>query len=124
MDILVDTHVFLWSICEPAKLKERQKLELETPSNRVWLSSVSITEIMIKASLGKLNFDLDLLEAAQLSGYELLDFSAADAVPLRDLPFHHRDPFDRMLISQAIVRGYAVMSNDDKFGLYPCKLIG
>jgi len=123
MDIIVDTHIFLWSLSEPSRLTEQQRAELETPVNTIWLSSVSVTEIMIKSSLGKLSFDFDLLEAARASGYELLEYSAEDALPLKDLPFHHKDPFDRMIISQAMVRGYPVMSNDLQFSRYPCKLL-
>jgi len=123
MDIIVDTHIFLWSLSEPSRLTEQQRVELETPVNTIWLSSVSVTEIMIKSSLGKLSFDFDLLEAARASGYELLEYSAEDALPLKDLPFHHKDPFDRMIISQAMVRGYPVMSNDLQFSRYPCKLL-
>ena len=123
MDIIVDTHIFLWSLSEPSRLTEHQRVELETPVNTIWLSSVSVTEIMIKSSLGKLSFDFDLLEAARASGYELLEYSAEDALPLKDLPFHHKDPFDRMIISQAMVRGYPVMSNDLQFSRYPCKLL-
>jgi len=123
MDIIVDTHIFLWSLSEPSRLTEQQRAELETPVNTIWLSSVSVTEIMIKSSLGKLSFDFDLLEAARASGYELLEYSAEDALPLKDLPFHHKDLFDRMIISQAMVRGYPVMSNDLQFSRYPCKLL-
>jgi PIN domain nuclease of toxin-antitoxin system len=123
MDIIVDTHIFLWSLSEPSRLTEQQRVELETPVNTIWLSSVSVTEIMIKSSLGKLSFDFDLLEAARASGYELLEYSAEDALPLKDLPFHHKDPFDRMIISQSMVRGYPVMSNDLQFSRYPCKLL-
>ncbi|MEY2908139.1 MAG: hypothetical protein RLZZ602_662 [Pseudomonadota bacterium] len=123
MDIIVDTPIFLWSLSEPSRLTEQQRVELETPVNTIWLSSVSVTEIMIKSSLGKLSFDFDLLEAARASGYELLEYSAEDALPLKDLPFHHKDPFDRMIISQAMVRGYPVMSNDLQFSRYPCKLL-
>jgi len=123
MDIIVDTHIFLWSLSEPSRLTEQQRVELETPVNTIWLSSVSVTEIMIKSSLGKLSFDFDLLEAARASGYELLEYSAEDALPLKDLPFHHKDLFDRMIISQAMVRGYPVMSNDLQFSRYPCKLL-
>ena len=123
MNIIADTHVFLWSLSEPSKLHELQRAEIEIPTNTIWLSSVSIAEIMIKASLGKLSFSLDLLAAARDSGYEFLEYSAEDALPLRDLPFHHKDPFDRMIISQALTRGYSVMTNDEKFRSYSCKLI-
>ena len=123
MNIIIDTHVFLWALSDPTKLSERHLAELETPANVIWLSSVSITEIMIKASIGKLRVDFDPIAIAEQSGFELLDYSASDALPLKELPFHHRDPFDRMLISQSLSRGYRVMTEDSKFASYGCKLV-
>jgi PIN domain nuclease of toxin-antitoxin system len=79
---------------------------------------------MIKASLGKLTVDFDPVEQAEACGFELLDFSARDAALLRDLPFHHRDLFDRMLIAQSLARKYYIMSSDAKFASYDCRLIG
>ena len=107
----------------PERLSPRQRSELESRANIVYLSSVSIAEIMIKASLGKLRFDHDVLDCVEQLGLELLDFSAADAVLLKDLPFHHRDPFDRMLIVQSMARGFRLMSSDRRFADYGCSLI-
>ena len=82
-----------------------------------------MTEIMIKASIGKLTINFDPVVIAEKSGFEMLDYSASDALPLKALPFHHRDPFDRMLISQSLSRGYQVMTEDSKFQSYDCKLV-
>ena len=123
MNILLDTHIFLWAIAEPSRLSETQISELETASNRVYVSAVSVTEIMIKASLGKITVDFNPVEIAEKSGFELLSFSGNDALPLASLPFHHRDPFDRMLIAQSIVRNLPIMTNDSKFSAYDLKLI-
>lgn len=123
MNILLDTHIFLWAIAEPSRLSKSQISELETASNRVYVSAVSITEIMIKASLGKISVAFDPVEIAEKSGFELLSFSGNDALPLASLPFHHRDPFDRMLIAQSIVRNLPIMTNDGKFSAYDVKLI-
>jgi len=79
--------------------------------------------MMIKASPGKLPINFDPVDMAEQSGFELLDFSARDAMPLKALPFHHKDPFDRMLIAQAISRNYSMMTHDPKFNLYECKLV-
>lgn len=92
-------------------------------TNIIYVSAVSIAEIMIKSSVGKLEVDFDPEEMARHSGFELLDFSANDALPLKELPFHHRDPFDRMLISQGIARDYQIMTHDPKFGMYDCKVL-
>jgi PIN domain nuclease of toxin-antitoxin system len=78
---------------------------------------------MIKTSIGKLQFNFNPVEMAQKSGFELLDFTGNDALPLKDLPFHHRDPFDRMLISQSMTTKYPIMTNDRKIKLYECQVI-
>jgi len=123
MNIIIDTHIFLWALSSPARINKRKRAELETAANTVYVSSVSIVEIMIKSSLGKLPIDFDPVDMAEQSGFDLLDFSGKDALPLKDMPFHHKDPFDRMLIAQSISRNYAIMTDDAKFSMYKCKLL-
>ncbi len=77
---------------------------------------------MIKSSIGKLEINFDPIEIAKQSGFELLDFLAEDTLALKELPFHHKDPFDRMLISQALNRKYALMTDDAKMAKYDCRL--
>ena len=96
---------------------------MEDPTNTVYVSSISITEIAIKASLGKLELVFDPLDAAEKSGFEMLDFSAKDALLLKDLPFHHRDPFDRMLITQAISRKLIIATQDSIIDQYDCRTL-
>jgi len=96
---------------------------LKTLSNTIYVSSVTITELMIKSSIGKLQIDFDPIAIAKESGFEMLDFSGEDALALKEMPFHHKDPFDRMLISQAMNRKFYLMSDDGKFDAYDCKLI-
>ena len=121
--ILLDTHIFLWALGNPAKIREKSRIEIETLSNVVFVSSISIAEIMIKSSVGKLRVDYDPVEKAQACGFEILDFRANDALLLNELPFHHRDPFDRMLISQSLANGYPIVTDDSKFSAYDCKLL-
>ncbi len=123
MRIIIDTHIFLWAIAEPHKIKPEKRTQVETPTNTIYVSAVSITEIMIKASMGKLDVHFDPVAAAKESGFELLPLTGEDALSLQDLPFHHKDPFDRMLIAQSISRNYALMSDDKRFSAYDCKLI-
>ncbi len=123
MKILIDTHIFLWAIAEPHKLSTAHRAELETLSNIIYVSSITIVEIMIKTSLGKLDIDFDPIAIVEKSGFELLDFSAHDAMALKDMPFHHKDPFDRMLIAQSMNNKFRIMSDDSKFKHYNCKLI-
>jgi PIN domain nuclease of toxin-antitoxin system len=123
MKIIIDTHIFLWALSEPSKLEKSKRDQIELLSNTIYVSSISVTEIMIKASIGKLTIDFDVLEMIEKSGFEQLDFTATDALGLKEMPFHHKDPFDRMLISQAQANGFFIMSDDSKFTMYDCKLI-
>ncbi len=123
MKIIVDTHIFLWSLAEPSKISQSKLRELESPTNIIYVSSVTIAELMIKSSIGKLQIDFNPVDMALQSGFELLDFSGNDALLLKDLPFHHRDPFDRMLIAQSIAGKYPFMTDDSKIKLYECKVI-
>ena len=123
MKLLLDTHTFLWALSQPNRLSKKQIAAMEDPTNKVYVSSISITEIAIKASLGKLELSFDPIDAAERSGFEMLDFSAKDALILKDLPFHHRDPFDRMLIAQAISRKLIIATQDSRIDQYDCQTL-
>jgi PIN domain nuclease of toxin-antitoxin system len=123
MKVIIDTHIFLWALSAPSKIARNKLNILESPTNVIYVSSISIAEIMIKASIGKLQIDFDPVDLAEQSGFELLDFSGQDALQLKNLPFFHRDPFDRMLISQSIATKHPLMTDDDKIKLYQCKVI-
>lgn len=123
MNVIIDTHIFLWAVAEPEKLSSSQINIISNPTNTIFVSSITFIEIMIKVSIGKLKVDFDPIATAKKSGFRVLDFSAEDSLALKDMPFHHKDPFDRMLISQSINRDYHLMSDDGKFGNYDCKLI-
>ena len=120
---MLDTHIFLWGLSEPEKIPQAFRRELDSLANTCFVSSVSIVEIMIKVSIGKLDIPFDPLSEADEAGFEMMNFSGEYAGPLRDLPFHHRDPFDRMLIAQGLTRKLPIMTCDHKFGMYDCKLI-
>ena len=121
MNILIDTHIFIWLLKTPKKISPEHTTILKSPHN-FFLSSISIAEMMIKSSIGKLRVDYDPVEMAEKSGLKILDFSAEDAALLKSLPMHHKDPFDRMLISQCINRNSTMMTNDGKFKPYKCSL--
>ena len=123
MKLLLDTHTFLWALSEPNRLSKKQIAAMEDTTNKVYVSSISITEIAIMASLGKLELSFDPIDAAERSGFEMLDFSAKDALLLKDLPFHHRDPFDRMLITQAISRKLIFVTQDSLMDPYDCRTL-
>lgn len=123
MKILIDTHIYLWMLSCPDRLGDTRRYDLESPANEVFFSAMSIAELMIKHSIGKIKIKFDPIEMAQKMGLEILSFSGADAMILGELPLHHKDPFDRMLIAQVITNRLAFMSDDSKFLPYGCKII-
>ncbi len=122
MKILIDTHVFLWAIGDPRRLSDERLSALETRANRIFVSAITFSELMIKASIGKMNIDFDPVQAALDSGFELLDFSSQEALLLKHLPFHHRDPFDRMLVVQSMFHKMPIMTDDSQIKLYDCRV--
>lgn len=122
MNLIIDTHIFLWALADPARISKNKRNELEDLSNTIHVSAVSIAELMIKASLGKLHIDFDPVDMAKQSGFALLDFNAEAAKLLKDLPFHHKDPFDRMLIAQSISHNFPIMTDDLKIQQYECRV--
>ena len=123
MNIIIDTHIFLWALSDPGRISTSKRLALEDLSNTIYVSAVSIAEIMIKVSVGKLKIDFNPVDMATESGFALLDFSAEAALWLKDMPFHHKDPFDRMLIAQSITDNFPIMTDDSKIALYHCRVM-
>ena len=123
MNIIIDTHIFLWALSVPNKISDAKRSALEDLSNTIYVSAVSIAELMIKASIQKLRIDFDPVVMVKESGFVLLDFSAEAALLLKDMPFHHKDPFDRMLIAQSITVNYPIMTEDPKIALYNCQVL-
>jgi len=123
MKIIIDTHIFLWGLSDPKLIRKADRDEIKSLSNIIYVSSISIAEIMLKASLGRLEIDFNPVALAEESGFEMLSFSAEDALLLKEMPFHHKDPFDRMLIAQSIANKFHIMTYDEKFKRYDCKLI-
>ncbi len=123
MKILLDTHIFLWMLTSPERLNDKRRYELETPGNEVFLSAMSIAELMFKHTIGKIQVEFDPLDMAKQMRIEILSFSGDHAMLLGKMPLHHKDPFDRMIIAQAIVNRLPLMSDDPKFSAYNCKII-
>ena len=122
MNLLLDTHVFLWAATAPDQLSAPAREVIVDPQNDVRVSAVTGWEIAIKQSLGKLELSRPaerwLPDVLRRSGFGLLGVSIDDALRVRALPWHHRDPFDRLLAAQALARGYAVASRDSVFADY------
>jgi len=123
MNIIIDTHIFLWLASDIKKIDKKYMQYIEDMNNTIYLSSLSISEIMIKKSIGNLDFDADMLAILDEMGIKVLDFDGYSAMLLGSLPLHHRDPFDRMIITQAISNKYKIISVDRKFKLYDCELL-
>lgn len=122
MNFLLDTHSFLWFIGGQDSLSQKARHLIENPDNQPFLSVASLWEMAIKISLGKLSLDkpLEVLIPEQMSanGIALLGISFEHTVQVASLPFHHRDPFDRLLIAQALVEKIPVASVDGAFEAY------
>jgi len=122
MRLLLDTHSFLWFVAGSTSLSATARAHLEDPGNDLFLSVASLWEMAIKISLGKLSLDepFDELIPQQLaaSGIATLPVRFAHVAAVARLPFHHRDPFDRMIIAQAQVDGLPVVGNDAEWGNY------
>ena len=126
MNIIIDTHIFLWLLGDVSKISSNHFKHIENNDNNIYLSSISIAEIMIKNSIGNLDVEydfIDILDILDEMGIKVLDFNGQSALLLGSLPFHHKDPFDRMIISQAINKKYKIISVDKKFKFYDCDLL-
>ena len=123
MKMIIDTHIFLWALADPGKIPENQRTQLTTLSNTVYVSAVSVAEIAIKASIGKLTVMFDPVKMIDTCGFEKLDFRCEDAVVLKEMTYHHKDPFDRMLIAQSMARNFPILTVDEKFKAYECELV-
>jgi PIN domain nuclease of toxin-antitoxin system len=123
MKLLLDTHTFIWFIMGSPNLSPDARALIEDLANEKLLSVASLWEIAIKLSIGKLTlsapFDVLIPQQLSLNGFELLNIEIDHASVVATLPFHHRDPFDRLLIAQAMVENMPVVSIDAIFDAYP-----
>lgn len=127
MKVLVDTHAVLWWLTDDARLSERARRILEDAANRRLVSLASLWEIAIKMSSGKLDADgLTLKEIADLLAaqeFVLLPVRLADLLRTEQLPRLHRDPFDRLLIAQALEEGVPMLTIDGAIAQYPVETV-
>jgi len=122
MKILLDTHSLLWSIGKTSELSEKAMTEIKNANNEVFVSAVSLWEIALKYSIGKLVVDFDIQkipEFCERMGFKLIPLDPSDALNSLQLPLkNHKDPFDRMLIFQCISNGYILASKDSRIQMY------
>jgi PIN domain nuclease of toxin-antitoxin system len=116
--VLVDTHVLLWWLADDPSLSPLARETIADPATTLLVSTGSVWEIALKRALGKLTAPDELLDAIAAAGFTSLPVAAAHAWEVRNLPFHHRDPFDRLLIAQALVERLPVVTADPGFGAY------
>jgi PIN domain nuclease of toxin-antitoxin system len=119
---LLDTHTFLWMASEPDRLGPVARTHVEEPSSELHLSIASVWEMAIKASLGRLTLpgpvDRFVREQLTATRTSLLGIDVAHAAVVAELPWHHRDPFDRLLVAQAYSAGFVLLSRDAAFDAY------
>lgn len=122
MKLLLDTHLLLWTAGTPERLSADARALIEAPDNELFFSAASLWEIAIKRSLGRTDFQVDtrLLRRGLLdNGYSELPVGSEHAVEIESLPLIHKDPFDRMLVAQAIVEGILLITSDNLVAQYP-----
>ena len=122
MKYLLDTHTLLWFLTDDKKLSRRACQLIESSSNESFISIVNLWEIAIKTGLGKLDLDKPFEqmfpEQLHLNRIDILDITVNSLIQLTTLPFHHRDPFDRLIIAQGLAEGMPIISVDMVFDAY------
>lgn len=127
MKLLLDTHIFIWWADQPEKLSHAALSALQDEANELLLSVASVWEMQIKIQLGKLKLGLplkDLIKNQQETNQlNLLPVELKHVLALDALPFHHKDPFDRLLMAQSLEEDLTLVSVDSQFTAYPVKLL-
>jgi PIN domain nuclease of toxin-antitoxin system len=121
--LLLDTHALLWALGEPSRLERSARAAVEDGGNDVWVSAASIWEISIKRALGKLTLTAELEDAIAAAAFTPLPIALAHADRAGALPLHHRDPFDRMLVAQAMLESMTIVTRDPRFEPYGLPLL-
>lgn len=126
MNILLDTHVALWAITDSPKLPKKARELIESPRSSVWISAATVWEIAIKHSLGRNDMPVSgraALRYFQESGYRFLPVDSEHAAAIEELPAHHADPFDRILVAQAMVEPMRLVTHDPIVARYSDSVI-
>jgi PIN domain nuclease of toxin-antitoxin system len=125
--LLLDTHALIWWLLDDGSLSPTARAALATPENQVLVSAVSIVEIAIKLSINKLplpkELDQDLLDVVTATGFTPLPVTLEHAYAIRHLPWHHRDPFDRLLLAQSRVERLTIVTDDPMIRRYPVDVL-
>jgi PIN domain nuclease of toxin-antitoxin system len=122
MRILLDTHALLWWLADEG-LTDQARDAIADPANQILVSAASAWEISIKKALGKLAVPDDLGQQLEAGGFTPLPISVGHGLEAGQLPRHHADPFDRMLIAQALADGLTIVTRDKRFADYGVSLL-
>ena len=127
MKLLLDTHIFIWWADQPERLSPDALSALEDEANELLLSVASVWEMQIKIQLGKLKLSLPLKELVKnqqdTNDLRVSPVALTHVLALDSLPFHHKDPFDRLLIAQCMAEGLTIVTADSQFSAYSVKLL-
>ncbi|MBN9694793.1 MAG: type II toxin-antitoxin system VapC family toxin [Zoogloea sp.] len=126
MNLLLDTQVALWALTDSPKLSHKARELIQSPKTTIWISAASVWEIAIKHALGRGDMPISSQDAVRYfgeSGYRFLAIEAEHAVAVEDLAAHHQDPFDRLLVAQALVEPMRLMTHDPLVALYSDTII-
>lgn len=127
MRLLLDTHAMIWSVLAPDNLSPVARESIADPDNDVFVSAVGVWELVIKASTPKPDFPADAPErvraACEEAGFVFFPVTVPHALAVQGLPWHHKDPFDRLLVAQARCERCLLVSNDRLLKLYPVELL-
>jgi len=120
--LLLDTHVLLWWL-SAQRLRPKAVEAISSVESDVWVSAATIWEMSIKAALGKLTAPDDIAAQFEHHGFDVLPITMTHALTVRELPPHHADPFDRMLVAQARSEDLTLVTRDPEIARYPVSLI-
>jgi PIN domain nuclease of toxin-antitoxin system len=126
LNLLLDTHVALWAITDSPKLPKKGREMIESPKSSVWISAATVWEIAIKHGLGRGDMPVssqDALRYFRDSGYRFLPIEPEHAAAVEDLAAHHGDPFDRILVAQALVEPMRLITHDPMVARYSDTII-
>jgi PIN domain nuclease of toxin-antitoxin system len=114
--LLIDTHALIWWLLDDPRLSRKARAAMAKPQNRIFVSAITICEIAIKLSINKLPLPTELtqgfLDGVAAAGFLTLPVTMEHAYGIRNLPWHHRDPFDRLLVAQSRVERLTIVTND------------
>ena len=121
MNYIIDTHILLWYMKGDSRISTETEEKIENFSNNIWISNASLWEMAVKVNIGKLELNGNLKDIKNYideKGIHLIEFDAEDLDMLQRLPFHHQDPFDRLIIAQTKAKSLEIISNDWQVNKY------